>query len=90
MLFGEIGRRNSQVDEISERYAKFQLPPESRHGCEILLPPLYSRPYAVLQRTPDEDCRQAEEPKQLADEASRCFVADQLWLMKRIREEEEV
>ena len=30
-----------------------------------------SRPYAVLQRTLDEDCRQAEEPKQLADEASR-------------------
>jgi len=25
------------------------------------------RPYAVLQRTLDEDCRQAEEPKQLAD-----------------------
>ena len=30
-----------------------------------------SRPYAVLQRTLDEDCRQAEEPKQLVDEASR-------------------
>ena len=28
------------------------------------------RPYVVLQRTLDEDCRQAEEPKQLADEAS--------------------
>ena len=30
-----------------------------------------SRPYAVLQRTLDKDCRQAEEPKQLVDEASR-------------------
>jgi len=30
-----------------------------------------SRPYAVLQRTLDKDCMQAEEPKQLADEASR-------------------
>ena len=30
-----------------------------------------SRPYAVLQRTLYEDCRQAEEPKQLVDEASR-------------------
>ena len=29
-----------------------------------------SRPYAVLQRTLDEDCRQAEEPKQLAGKAS--------------------
>jgi len=29
-----------------------------------------SRPYAVLQSTLDKDCRQAEEPKQLADEAS--------------------
>ena len=28
-----------------------------------------SRPYTVLQRTLDEDCRQAEEPKQLVDEA---------------------
>ena len=31
----------------------------------------FSRPYAVLQRTLNEDCRQAEEPKQLVDEASR-------------------
>jgi len=30
-----------------------------------------TRPYAVLQRTLDKDCRQAEEPKQLVDEASR-------------------
>jgi len=30
-----------------------------------------SRPYTVLQRTLDEDCRLAEEPKQLVDEASR-------------------
>ena len=30
-----------------------------------------SRPYAVLQRTLDEDCRQAEEPKQLVNEASQ-------------------
>jgi len=29
-----------------------------------------SRPYAVLQRTLDKDCRQAEEPKQLVDKAS--------------------
>ena len=36
-----------------------------------------SRPYAVLQRTPDEDCRQAEEPKQLADEASRFHLGRQ-------------
>jgi len=37
----------------------------------------YSRPYAVLQRTLDEDCRQAEEPKQLADEASRFHLGRQ-------------
>ena len=30
-----------------------------------------SRLYAVLQRTLEEDCRQAEEPKRLVDEASR-------------------
>ena len=30
-----------------------------------------TRPYAVLQRTPDKDCRQAEEQKQLVDEASQ-------------------
>ena len=30
-----------------------------------------SGPYAVLQRTLDEHCGQAEEPKQLVDEASR-------------------
>jgi len=30
-----------------------------------------SRPYTVLQRTLDIDCRQAEESKQLVDEASR-------------------
>jgi len=29
-----------------------------------------SRPYAVLQRTLDKDCRQAKKPKQLVDEAS--------------------
>jgi len=29
-----------------------------------------SRPYAVLQSTLDEDCKQAEEPKQIVDEAS--------------------
>jgi len=33
--------------------------------------PILWWPYAVLQRTLDEDCRQAEEPKQLVDEASR-------------------
>ena len=41
-----------------------------RHECH----PTYlgvTRPYAVLQSTLDEDCRQAEEPKQLVDEASR-------------------
>ena len=36
-----------------------------------------SRPYAVLQRTLDEDCRQAEEPKQLVDEASRFHLGRQ-------------
>jgi len=35
------------------------------------------RPYAVLQRTLDEDCRQAEEPKQLVDEASRFHLGRQ-------------
>ena len=34
----------------------------------------YSRPYAVILRTLDKDCRQAEEPKQLVDEASRCHL----------------
>jgi len=37
----------------------------------------HTRPYAVLQRTLDEDCRQAEEPKQLADEASRFHLGRQ-------------
>jgi len=37
----------------------------------------YSRPYAVLQRTLDEDCRQAEEPKQLVDEASWFYLRRQ-------------
>jgi len=36
-----------------------------------------SRPYAVLQSTHDEDCRQAEEPKQLVDEASRFHLKRQ-------------
>jgi len=36
-----------------------------------------SRPYAVLQRTLEEDCRQAEEPKQLADVASRFHLGRQ-------------
>jgi len=36
-----------------------------------------SRPYAVLQRTLDKDCRQAEEPKQLVDEASRFHLGHQ-------------
>ena len=36
-----------------------------------------SRPYAVLQRTLDEDCRQAEELKQLADVASRFHLGRQ-------------
>ena len=31
----------------------------------------------VSQRTLDEDCRQAEEPKQLADEASRFHLGRQ-------------
>ena len=34
-----------------------------------------SRLYAVLQRTLDKDCRQAEEPKQRVDEASRFHSA---------------
>ena len=36
-----------------------------------------SRLYAVLQRTLDKDCRQAEEPKQLVDEASRFHLGRQ-------------
>jgi len=37
-----------------------------------------SRPYAVLLRTLDEDCRQAaEEPKQLVDEATRFHLGHQ-------------
>ena len=36
-----------------------------------------TQPNAVLQRTLDEDCRQAEEPKQLADEASRFHLGRQ-------------
>ena len=36
-----------------------------------------SRPYAVLQSTLEEDCRQAEEPKQLVDEASRFHLGRQ-------------
>jgi len=36
-----------------------------------------SRPYVVLQRTLDEDCTQAEEPKQLVDEASRFHLGRQ-------------
>jgi len=44
----------------------------------IRVPPNLSwgdaRPYAVLQRTLDKDCRQTEEPKQLVDEASRFYI----------------
>ena len=36
-----------------------------------------SRAYAVLQKTLDKDCRQAEEPKQLVDEASRFHLGRQ-------------
>jgi len=36
-----------------------------------------SRPYAVLQRTLDKDCRQAEEPKQFVNEASRFHLGRQ-------------
>jgi len=36
-----------------------------------------SRPYAVLQRTLDKDCRQAEEPKQLVDEANQFHLGCQ-------------
>jgi len=36
-----------------------------------------TRPYAVVQRTLDKDCRQAEEPKQLVDEASRFHLGRQ-------------
>jgi len=36
-----------------------------------------SRPYDVLQRTLDKDCGQAEEPKQLVDEASRFHLGRQ-------------
>ena len=51
-----------------------------RHECH----PTYlgvtldcSQLYAVLQRTLDEGCRQSEEPKQLADEASRFHLGRQ-------------
>jgi len=47
-----------------------------RHECQ----PTYlgvTRPYAVLQRTLDKDCRQAEEPKQLVGEASRFHLGRQ-------------
>ena len=36
-----------------------------------------SRPYGVLQRTLDKDCRQAQEPKQLVHEASRFHLEPQ-------------
>jgi len=36
-----------------------------------------SRPYDVLQRTLDKGCRQAEEPKQLVDEASQFYLGRQ-------------
>jgi len=36
-----------------------------------------SRPYAVLQRTLDKDCTQAEVPKQLVDKASRFHLGRQ-------------
>ena len=36
-----------------------------------------SRPYAVLQRTLDEDCRQTEEPKQLVYEANQFHLGRQ-------------
>jgi len=36
-----------------------------------------TRPYAVPQRTPDKDCRQAEKPKQLVDEASQFHLGRQ-------------
>jgi len=35
------------------------------------------KPYAVLQRTLDKDCRQAEEPKQRVDEGSRFYLGRQ-------------
>jgi len=47
-----------------------------RHECH----PTYlvvTRPYAVLQRTLNENCKQAEEPKQLVDEASRFHLGRQ-------------
>ena len=47
-----------------------------RHECH----PTYlgmTRPYTVLQRTLDKDCKQAEEPKQLVDEASRFHLGRQ-------------
>ena len=37
----------------------------------------YSRLYAVLERTLDKDCRQAKEPKQLVDKASRFHLGCQ-------------
>ena len=47
----------------------------------VLVPPNLSwgdsRLYTVLQRTLDKDCRQAEEPKQLVDEASQFHLGRQ-------------
>jgi len=36
-----------------------------------------TRPYAVPQRTLDKDCKQAEEPKQLVDQASQFHLGRQ-------------
>jgi len=47
-----------------------------RHDCHQTYLGV-TRPYAVLQSTLDEDCRQAEEPKQLVDEASRFHLGRQ-------------
>jgi len=44
---------------------------------DFTVPLCDTRPYAVLQRTLDKDCRQAEKPKQLVDEASRFHLGCQ-------------
>ena len=48
-----------------------------QHECHETYLRVTLDPYAVLQRTLDEDCRQAEEPKQLVDEASRFHLGRQ-------------
>ena len=62
-------RHTSVLCEMSEHTLK-HFAPSSRHTILVF-------PYAVSQSTLDEDCRQAEEPKQLVDEVSRFHLGRQ-------------